>query len=306
MSTLSRRGFLAASLSAATAPVPIIDTHIHLFDQTRPQGAPYSGGGRNTLPAMPARYRKLAEPLGISGAIVVEASPWIEDNLWALEQIQSDPMMLGLIGNLRPEKPEFAEYLERYHRNPLFLGIRYGNIWGYSLVEQSRNAAFLDGLKLVEQAGLTMDTANPRADLLEAVLRLTDRLPRLRLVIDHLPGMMWRLSGNEKTAVESLLRELAARPLVYVKVSAVMRMANGQASTDAALYRPVLDQLYDTFGPDRLVLGSDWPNADAVDNLPAIVQIARQYFEPKGREVCQKVYQDNAQAAYRFSRASNV
>lgn len=305
MPTLSRRSFLAAAAVAAPT-LPIIDTHIHLFDQTRPQGAPYSGGGRNTLPALPARYRKLAQPLGISGAIVVEASPWIEDNLWAIEQIQSEPMLLGLIGNLRPEKPEFAEYLERYHRNPLFLGIRYGNIWGYSLAEQSRNPVFVDGLRLVEQAGLTMDTANPRADLLEAVLRVTDRLPRLRLVIDHLPGLLWRLSGGEMAAVDGLLRELAQRPLVYVKVSAVMRMVAGRPSTDAALYRPVLDQLYDTFGPDRLLLGSDWPNADAVDNLPAIVRIARQYFETKGRDVCEKVYQRNAQAAYRFSRDSSV
>ena len=59
------------------------------------QGAPYSGGGRNTLPALPARYRKLATPLGIVGAIEVEASPWIEDNLWVLEVEQGERMMLG-------------------------------------------------------------------------------------------------------------------------------------------------------------------------------------------------------------------
>jgi hypothetical protein len=34
--------------------------------------------------ALPGRYRKLAEPLGIVGAIKIEASPWVEDNLWAL------------------------------------------------------------------------------------------------------------------------------------------------------------------------------------------------------------------------------
>src|SRR5215475_6378040 len=126
---------VAAKADAQTSQVPIIDCHIHLFDQTRPQGAPYSGGSRNKEPALPARYRRLAAPLGIVGAIEVEASPWVEDNLWVLEIEEKDPWMVGMIGNLQPDKPEFGEYLDRYHRNKFFLGIRYGNLWGYNLVE---------------------------------------------------------------------------------------------------------------------------------------------------------------------------
>jgi hypothetical protein len=66
----------ASRLSAQSQqPPPIIDCHIHLFDQTRPQGAPYTGGKENTEPAIPSRYRALAAPLGIVGAIEIEASP---------------------------------------------------------------------------------------------------------------------------------------------------------------------------------------------------------------------------------------
>ena len=60
------------------------------------------------------------------GAIEVEASNWIEDNLWVLEVSQKDPMIVGTVGNLEPDKSEFREYLGR---NPLFRGIRYGSIW---------------------------------------------------------------------------------------------------------------------------------------------------------------------------------
>lgn len=45
------------------------------------------------------------------GVIEVDASPWVEGNLWVLETIQTDPMMVGTVGNLRPEKPEFGEYI---------------------------------------------------------------------------------------------------------------------------------------------------------------------------------------------------
>ena len=123
MGNVSRRAFLtgvaATAAAAATAspseaqapPIPIIDTHIHLFDPTRPQGAPYSGPrpapGAAPIAAYPERYRKLAVPLGVVGAIKVEASPWIEDNLWVLEVAQRDPIMVGVVGNLEPDKPEF-------------------------------------------------------------------------------------------------------------------------------------------------------------------------------------------------------
>ncbi len=123
------------------------------------------------MPALPDRYRKLAEPLGIVGAVKVEASPWIEDNLWVLEVAQRDPIIVGVVGNLEPEKPEFPEYLERYRKNPLFRGIRCGNLWGRDLTAQVSSPAFIRGLELLAQADLVMDTANPRVPLLDAIVR---------------------------------------------------------------------------------------------------------------------------------------
>ena len=311
MSELQRRAFLGSAVSAAfggasrsvvaqTTTIPIIDCHIHLFDQTRPQGAPYSGGSRNTAPALPARYRKLASPLGIRGAIKVEASPWIEDNLWVLEVEEKDPMMVGMIGNLQPDKPEFKEYLDRYHKNRLFLGIRYGNLWGYSLVKQVTNPPFIEGLKLMQQADLALDTANPQPDLLEAVIRVLDKIPGLRIIVDHLPAMMWGLDAKARTAVERPLRELAKRPTVYIKISELMRTAGGRPLTDASLYKPLLDQIFETFGEDKLIFGSDWPNAEAVDNLPAIVQIVREYFDAKGEVAAEKYFWKNSVPAYKW------
>jgi predicted TIM-barrel fold metal-dependent hydrolase len=286
---------------AQSAPIPIIDCHIHLFDQTRPQGAPYSGGGRgSTEPSLPPRYRRLAAPLGIVGAVKVEASPWVEDNLWVLEVAEKDPIVVGVIGNLQPDKPEFKEYLDRYHKNKLFLGIRYGNLWGYNLVGQVSNPAFIEGLKLMQQADLTLATANPRPDLLAAVLQVTDKVPGLRIVLDHLPSMFVRLDANGKGAVEGTLRELAKRRQVYVKLSEVLQLVNGKASTDPTLYKPTLDYLFDMFGENQVIFGSDWPNQFAADNLPAIVQIVKDYFRTKSRAAAEKYFWKNSVAAYKW------
>src|SRR5262245_25027614 len=246
--------------------MPIIDAHIHLFDPARPQGAPYSGprlaSGAPPIPAYPDRYRRLAVPLGVVGAIKVEASPWIEDNLWVLEVAQRDPIIVGVVGNLEPDKPEFAEYLDRFRRNPLFRGIRYGNLWGRDIVKQSTNSAFINGLKRLADADLVMDTANPRVPLLEALLRISDAVPTLRIVIDHLPAL--DPSDGDRAAYDAALREFARRQQIFVKLSEIIHRVNGQVSTDLRLYRARLDSLREVFGEDRVLFGSDWPNSDGV------------------------------------------
>ena len=233
---MHRRTFLAAlpaMLPAAALRVqvqerltPIIDTHIHLFDQTRPQGAPYAGGRppgstAPTLPSYPPRYRALARPLGIVGAIAVEASPWIEDNLWLLEAAQTDTMIVGVIGDLEPDKPEFAEYLDRYHKNPLFLGIRYGNLWGRDLTKQAENATFVAGVKRLGDAGLVFETANPRIQLLEAIVRITDQVsgrpsrarPHARADSGReRTGRLRSASGGTRQPSEDLLQAVECRP----------------------------------------------------------------------------------------------
>ena len=308
---MGRRAFLSGmaaitvqSLDAQPAPIPIIDTHIHLFDTTRPQGVPYPDKNNATLykPALPERYRKIAQPLGVVGAIEVEASPWIEDNLWVLEVAGKDTIMVGTVGNLEPGKPEFPEYLERYHRNPLFRGIRYGNLWGRDIGTELNKPEFIAGLKLLSEANLVLDTANSRPALMEAMLRVTDKVPNLRVVIDHLPQLDPPVESQALKQYESNLRELARRPQVYVKISEVLRRVNGRVPTGLDFYRPRLDQLFDIFGEDHLLFGSDWPNADNWAPFETGLSIVREYFTGKGRAAAEKYFWKNSISAYRWVR----
>jgi predicted TIM-barrel fold metal-dependent hydrolase len=311
-SIVDRREFLSGLAAVAAvgqseihaqpqpASIPIIDTHIHLFDPTRPQGAPYSGprGGGPPMPSLPPRYRKLAEPLGIVGAIKVEASPWLEDNLWVLEVAQTDTIIVGVIGNLEPDKPEFSEYLERYRKNPLFLGIRYGNLWGRDFTRQAENPAFINGLKLVAQAGLTLDTANPNVALLESIIRITDQVPNLRVVLDHLPSL--DPTDAERARYEKALAEIGKRPQLYVKLSAIVHRINDQVSLNVNTYRDRLDQLIGVFGDDRIIFGSDFPNSDGVAPVDRIVGVAKQYFSAKPRALQEKYFWRNSIPAYHW------
>ncbi|MDQ2775216.1 MAG: amidohydrolase family protein [Acidobacteriota bacterium] len=314
MSPLNRRKFLSFAAAAlpcdvlGNTPTPIIDTHIHLFDPTRPQGVPWPPKDDAMLykPALPARFIRLTQALGVVGAIEIEASPWLEDNQWVLGIAAKNPIIVGTVGDLEPGQAGFRNQLERFSKNPMFRGIRYGNLWGRDLGARLAEPAFIADLKALADAGLEMDTANPDPALIDDVVRLTDKVPALRVVIDHLPRLQKPGDLMARRACEENLRKLGGRPQVYVKVSGVLQRVNGRVPLDLATYRPVLDQLWEIFGEDRLLYGSDWPNSDTWGTYVQELEVVRGYFVEKGRRAEEKFFWKNSLAAYRWVRRDNT
>lgn len=255
-------------------------------------------------PALPSQYRTVTAGLGIVGAIEVECSPWFEDNQWVLDIAEHDSIIVGTIGNLDPSQVDFGYRFERLHRNPLFLGIRHGNLWERSLAEGLSNPQIISNLKLVAASGLAMDTANPDPPLLAAVVRLTDQIASLRVVIDHLPQLEPPQDMIARTALQASLRELGKRPQVYVKVSEVLHPVGGQVHYDLEYYRSRLDEIWDTFGPDRLIYGSDWPNSDHSAPLRQELKIVQDYIHSKGAAATERFFWKNSIAAYRWIKRS--
>lgn len=304
---MHRRTFLGAAAGAALAdlaaqapPFPIIDTHIHLYDPSRPEGVPWPP--KNTVmyrTVLPDGYRRIAGPLGVVGAIEVECSPWLEDNQWVLDVAARDTIIVGTVGDLEPGKPDFRKHLDRFHKNPLFRGIRFGYLWGRNLAAELPKEQFISDLKALAEAGLTLDSAGG-ASLPGELVRLTDRVPELRVVIDHLPAIDPPQERAARAAYDAALRELAKRPQVYVKVSEVLRRAGGRVPYELSFYRPKLDELWEIFGPDRLLYGSDWPNSDPLGTYSQVLHVVREYFAGKGREASEKYFWKNSVAAYRW------
>jgi predicted TIM-barrel fold metal-dependent hydrolase len=310
---MERRDFLGGAVAAAVtstivAPamaarvddIPIIDTHVHLFDARRPQGVPYAGspewkqatGGV----ALPATYDHYARPLNIVGAIEVEASPWVEDNLWVLEQMATDTRFVGTVGDLEPEKEDFPELFKRFRKNPLFLGIRCGNIWGRHIDQQINDPKFMDGLMRVADDDAVMDSANPTLELLESMIRINDKIPNLRIVIDHLP----QLDPPDENAYAALLKEIHGRPSINAKLSEIDHRA--MKARGLAAHKARLDQLMAAFGPDRVVFGTDWPNSWGVAAPAQIVAVAQAYFATRTREDAEKFFWKNSLAIYKWKK----
>jgi L-fucono-1,5-lactonase len=302
MVKITAAGVSGLGLGASAGSIPIIDTHIHLFDPRRPQGIPWPERSDPALyqTALPDRYRKVTEGLGIAGAIEIECSPWLEDNQWVLDIAAENTIIVGTVGDLEPGKPGFPKNLERFHRNPLFLGIRCGNLWGRDISQQVSDAQFISDIRRLAEAGLALDTANPDAALIAAMVRLTEQVPGLRVVMDHLPQMEPAQESQTRTLVRMNLQELGKRPQVYVKVSEVLRRVGGQVHHATNFYRDRLDELWELFGPDRLLFGSDWPNSDSWGTYPQVLKIVREYFLDKGRAAAEKFFWKNSISTYRW------
>jgi L-fuconolactonase len=305
---MTRRTLLGGvAASGAAELTPVVDTHIHFYDPTRPGGVPWPppNGAVPYQPMLPRQYREVTKSLPIVGAIEVECSPLVEDNRWVLDVAAKDTLVVGTVGNLDPGQPEFRQQLDRFRKAPLFRGIRCGNLWGRDLHQQLVKPAFVADLKFLAQAGLTLDTADPDLQLLQDVLEIANRVPDLRVVIDHLPQLAPPAQAPASGAYKAAMRELGQRPKVYVKVSEVLRRVNGRMRVDLPFYRERLDEIWDTFGPDRLLYGSDWPNSDQWAPLPVGFALVREYFAGKGKEASEKYFWKNSLAVYRWVKRAN-
>jgi len=301
LATLSSVPFLAQPAPAEPAlatSIGIIDTHTHFYDPSRPQGVPWPPSDDPVLyrSVLPDEFRRLTQPLGVTGTIVVEASSWIEDNDWVLQLADREPFLLGLVGHLQPGTSEFTSQLERFRTKPRFRGIRTG-LWGVSLTVN--NEAFVSDLRRLAEHRLALDVlVGP--DQLETVALLAAKLPELRIVIDHCANV--RVDGKSPPVVWlSGIRAVARHPNVYMKVSGLVEgtgSTNGQAPRDPEFYRPILDAIHETFGQARVVYGSNWPVSNRFASYSTVLGIVSDYFDSKGREAALDYFRRNAARVY--------
>jgi len=281
---------------------PIVDTHIHFYQPSRPGGVPWPPAGSTLYrDVLPAEYKALAQANGIVASGIVEASPLVEDNAWILDLVRGDHFFPFFAGALEIGSPDFVANLNRFSRDHRFVGIR-GFLWSPTM---TLDATQLAHLKELSRRGMTLDiisrgTLNPKP-MVEA---LCTSVPQLRIIIDHLAGAQ----GATPTAEwELALRRLADLcPNLYVKFSSfydMYQVGDGNrpwiAPLDLAAYKPHFDVLMTAFGPDRLIWGSNWPVSDLGGSFAAQIRLAEEYLAPFGTPVRDKVMFRNALKFYR-------
>jgi len=284
--------------SAYTPPAaPIIDCHIHLFDKTRLQGGSYPGDLQPGLTMLPPRYRATVKSTGIVGVIVTECSSLPEDTLWVLDLCKSDTLFVGHCGYLDFGTPNFVKYFDRFRSNNMFLGVRYRPVAGRNFEQGLDKPVFVADIKTMTDAGLVMELGNHPS----IVLRLADKLsPTAKIVIPHYPRL--NITPEQREAYMTPMKELGKRPNIAIKLSGVTKMIDGKPVGDLNVLRPWLDQLWDIFGEDRIVYGTDYPHEDRTAPFLNVLHTAVSYVREKSPAAQEKVFWRNSARIYRWRK----
>ena len=273
----------------------IIDTHVHIYDPFRPEGAPWPDPDNKLLyrTTLPQHVKEQAVPEQVDGVVVVEASEWIEDNQWILDIAADDPFVVGLVGRLEPGDEKFEEDLERFAPHPIFQGIRF---WGGYFADVSQNG-FIDKMKRVAEKELVVDVNFPWQTP-DGFFALREQVPELKIVLEHVSAVKVNGEAPSDEWLETM-RRAAENPNTTQKVSALMENSAQQpAPPDLAYYRPALDAMWEIFGADRLFFGSNWPVCGRAGTYARCIRIVRAYFAARGLEVTEKFFWRNSQAVY--------
>ena len=295
------------TLKAAGHSHPIIDTHIHFYQPSRPGGVPWPPPPPGSDPllyrdVLPPEYKAMAMANGILASGVIEASPLVEDNQWILDLLDHDSFFPFFAGQLEIGSADFHANLERFARDHRFVGIR-GFLWSPPAI--TLDPAQLRDLRDLASRGMTLDiVSRGTTNTKDRVEALCTTVPNLRIIIDHLAGAQ---GLTPAPAWELSMRRLADLcPNLYIKFSSFYDMyvvGDGNhkwtAPTDLAAYKPHFDVLMTAFGEDRLIWGSNWPVSDLGGSFSGEIRLAEEYLAPLGQVVRDKVMFRNALLFYR-------
>ena len=238
---------------------PVVDAHQHVWNLEKveyPWLTQEYGPIYRTFEAQ--ELAPQLEQARVEKTVLVQAMDSYEDTehmLAVAEQYEFVAGVVGWVPLLRPN--EAAEAVDRFRGNPYFKGVRH-------LIHEDPDPDWLlreeviESLRMLAAKGVPFDVVSVLPRHLEHVSTLAERLPELRVVIDHLSKPPIKEKGWEPWA--SLLARAAEYPNVYAKVSGLNTAADPESWTAEDL-KPYTDFAIDRFGVERLMFGGDWPVA---------------------------------------------
>src|SRR5207247_502672 len=188
---------------------------------------------------------------------------------------------------------DVADQLEEFVSHPKFVGVRH-------VVQDEPDdfmlgSDFQRGISQLRQFELTYDMLIYERQL-PAAIQLARTFPDQPFVLDHMAKPSVKRSLLSPWLGQ--IREIARLPNVLCKVSGLVTEADWEHWQPPA-FKPYLDIVFEAFGPDRLMYGSDWPVALLAGAYQEVFEIVRQYVIDIGSaEVESKIFGDNAAAFY--------
>ncbi len=222
---------------------------------------------------LPVDLKHELEAEGFQGSIAVQARQSLQETRWLLELAGHSPFILGVVGWVDLRSPEVGKKLRWLAKNPKLVGIRH--------VVQSEpddrfllQPDFLRGISVLAEFDLAYD-----------ILIYPKHLPLAAEFVRHFPGQRFVLDHLAKPPIKARglhpwkegIAELAANPNVYCKLSGLVTEADWKEWKPEDM-SPYLEAAFEHFGPNRLMIGSDWPVCTLGGSYSRVMGIVREYL----------------------------
>jgi len=236
--------------------VLVVDSHVHYWAPETPE-RPWDRT-RQVLGEQFLVEELLAEADAAGVDRVVQVTPGLmgHDNRYALEAAAAQERVAGVFGRLDPSVERYEERLRKLAAQPKFTGLRF-TMFGATEQGWIDDGSFDRLLEAMEALGLAAAIFFPKPRALAA---LAERHPGLTVLADHLATdhrNVHRDPSSDTFAAWSDVLALARLPNVWLKVSNVAELSRRPFPFDDIA--PRVRDVYETFGPERLIWGTNYP-----------------------------------------------
>jgi len=245
---------------------------------------------------LPRDLEEELQSIGFNGSIAVQARQSLEETRWLLQLADSNGFIKGVVGWVDLRSPKVEQQLAIFSKNEKFVGARH-------IVQDEPDdqfllrADFLNGLRCLQTFDLTYDILiYPKH--LPVAIKLVEQFPEMRFVLDHLakPFIKKKITSSWKEEIAGL----AKFPNVFCKVSGLVTEADWQNWKNDD-FIPYLDTVFESFGVERILIGSDWPVCTLAGDYQKVMSIVTAFIEKFSNEEKTAILGGNAAKAYHLT-----
>ncbi|WP_346882610.1 amidohydrolase family protein [uncultured Algibacter sp.] len=221
----------------------------------------------------PSDLKQVYNENGIDGCVAVQADQTLAETDFLLELASQHDFIKGIVGWADLRGNDIDSVLEKYNQFKKIKGFRHV-VQGEADHNFLLRPHFLRGIKALEKHNFTYDILIFPHQL-GATLEFVKKFPNQKFVIDHIAKPYIKDGFYDGWA--ALMKAVAEHENVYCKVSGMITEADYKSWTESQL-QPYLDLVFNAFGVDRIMYGSDWPVCLVAGNYSKVKGIMTNYI----------------------------
>ena len=273
-----------------------LDAHQHFWQFDPVRDAWIDEGSMSAIRRdfMPIDLQPILLRNGFDGCIAVQADQSENETHFLLDLAHKNDFIKGVVGWVDIRAHNLSERLDYSSQFPKLKGFRH--ILQGEKPEFMLQKSFIEGIKLLGERGYTYDIlVFPRH--LSAVQKFLQTLDNQPFVIDHIakPYIQRGLIKQWKRD----MHHIAKHENVWCKVSGMVTEADW-TNWQGVDFEPYLDVIFEAFGVDRIMYGSDWPVCLLAASYEKQLSIVENYFSKLSYTEGSKIFGKNAQLFYKI------